>query len=262
MVRPISFNPFRPDATASTSIRSTKNFESTADKTKSVNPQSIFASFKESASSFFSTRIASIWTGQDAPEKSPEIDQTKVQQAKGKRETYQVFNRLDKMLDRIETMFIKNEGLYRVSPGHSEKTAISEKLTNFEQTFNVDEVQDPHVLTALVKEVIKNIPGRLFDSIPDAFDPDGDKNQNLKAAAQAIQNLPKDKQKVLTRLVEHCVTLSTQNDSNKMTPSNLAIVFGPNITPQNYAMSSKDNKFFQFLIENPDVVRNPSNYLE
>jgi hypothetical protein len=173
-----------------------------------------------------------------------------------------VIARLNMMFDRLETKFPNTEGLYRISAMELDKAVVGKNLFNFEELFDVDTVQDPHILTALVKEVIKNIPGRLFDSIPDAFDPDGDKNENLKVAAQAIQDLHKDKRKVLTRLVEHCVTLSAQKDSNKMTPSNLAIVFGPNITPQNYAMSSKDNKFFEFLIENPDVVRNPGKYLE
>lgn len=264
MTRPISYNPFRPDATASTSIGNIKSFQSTALKTDRVKQKTSSPSFIESVKSFFSTRFPSIWTGQDAPPKRPMTsnDLAKTEAATKKREGYQVLGRLDKMLDRVETNFINREGLYRVSPGESDKAAVREKLLNFQESFDIDQIEDPDILTALVKEVVRErIPGRIFDSIPKDFDSYGEDAANLQAAARAINQLPKDKQVVLARLVEHCVKLGEHSDTNKMTSSNLAIVFGPNMTDQDYTLSGKDKDFFKFLVDNPDVVANPSNYI-
>ncbi|WP_420421232.1 Rho GTPase-activating protein [Simkania sp.] len=191
-----------------------------------------------------------------------ELDPTKTESSAKKRAGYQLFSRLDKMLDRLETDFLACEGLYRKPAPQDNLDNKRRELLDLDKSFDVDQINDPHILANLVKEMIKtDIPDGIFASIPEGYNSENTLDQNREAAAKAIKNLPKFQRKILARLVEHSIKVSGNSEVNKMNLPNLATVFGPNLFQQKYGLSSEPANFFQLLAENPAVIHTPERYL-
>ncbi|CAG04502.1 unnamed protein product, partial [Tetraodon nigroviridis] len=92
---------------------------------------------------------------------------------------------------------------------------------------------DPHAVAGALKCYLRELPEPLmtFDLYKDWFKAAGEKDlsEKLEQFRVLLQKLPADNYNNLRYLVQFLSLLSEQQAVNKMTPSNIAIVLGPNL---------------------------------
>eukprot|EP00833_Pecoramyces_ruminatium_P016466 jgi/Orpsp1_1/1190498/evm.model.d7180000079401.1 len=129
----------------------------------------------------------------------------------------------------------EEEGIYRLS---GSKATIQSLKNRFDRYGDVNllqdkEIYDVHVITGLLKLYLRELPTTIMTkefqprfieiaSIPD-------REEKVKALANLISYLPLANYTLLRCLAAHLVRIVQNSDLNKMTLSNIAIVFGPTL---------------------------------
>ncbi|XP_068434322.1 rho GTPase-activating protein 44 isoform X4 [Clinocottus analis] len=127
---------------------------------------------------------------------------------------------------------MQEEGLFRVAPSASKLKKLKASLDC--GVLDVQEYSsDPHAIAGALKSYLRELPEplmttELYDEWIQASNmPDMDKR--LQALLAVCEKLPTDNLNNLRYLTKFLAKLSDYQDSNKMTPGNMAIVLGPNL---------------------------------
>uniref|UniRef100_A0A3Q2PVA4 Rho GTPase-activating protein 17 n=1 Tax=Fundulus heteroclitus TaxID=8078 RepID=A0A3Q2PVA4_FUNHE len=127
---------------------------------------------------------------------------------------------------------MKEEGLFRIAAGASKlkklKAALDCSTSQLEEFYS-----DPHAVAGALKSYLRELPEPLMtfqlyeDWIQASSVPDPDKR--LQALWLVCDQLPKSNKNNLRYLVKFLARLALDSEVNKMTPSNISIVLGPNL---------------------------------
>ncbi|XP_051770484.1 SH3 domain-binding protein 1 [Ctenopharyngodon idella] len=127
---------------------------------------------------------------------------------------------------------LKEEGLFRLAAAAS----VVKKLKSCLDSGTVDQNEfssDPHAVAGALKCYLRELPEPLMtvELYNDWFKAAGEKetDEKLKQLRIVLQKLPTENYNNLRYLVQFLSHLSEQQAVNKMTPSNIAIVLGPNL---------------------------------
>ncbi|XP_014914321.1 rho GTPase-activating protein 17-like isoform X2 [Poecilia latipinna] len=127
---------------------------------------------------------------------------------------------------------MKEEGLFRIAAGASKlkklKAALDCSTSQLEEFYS-----DPHAVAGALKSYLRELPDPLMTSqlydewiqASSVSDPD----KRLQALWLVCDKLPKNNRNNLRYLVKFLARLAQDSETNKMTPSNMAIVLGPNL---------------------------------
>ncbi|XP_072273645.1 rho GTPase-activating protein 17 isoform X2 [Pyxicephalus adspersus] len=127
---------------------------------------------------------------------------------------------------------MKEEGLFRIAAGASKlkklKAALDCSTSQLEEFYS-----DPHAVAGALKSYLRELPEPLMTfGLYDEWIAAGnvpDQNTKLQNLWVVCQKLPKPNLENFRYLVKFLAKLSHYSDVNKMTPSNIAIVLGPNL---------------------------------
>ncbi|XP_068574544.1 rho GTPase-activating protein 17b isoform X2 [Cebidichthys violaceus] len=127
---------------------------------------------------------------------------------------------------------MKEEGLFRIAAGASKlkklKAALDCSTSQLEEFYS-----DPHAVAGALKSYLRELPEPLmtfglyddWTKASNVSDPD----KRLQALWVTCDRLPKTHKANLRYLVKFLAKLAQDSEVNKMTPSNIAIVLGPNL---------------------------------
>ncbi|KAM6897567.1 rho GTPase-activating protein 17a [Xenentodon cancila] len=127
---------------------------------------------------------------------------------------------------------MKEEGLFRIAAGASKlkklKAALDCSTSQLEEFYS-----DPHAVAGALKSYLRELPEplmtyQLYDDWIQASSV-SDPDKRLQALWVVCDKLPKTNKTNLRYLVKFLAKLAQDNEVNKMTPSNIAIVLGPNL---------------------------------
>ncbi|XP_076025718.1 rho GTPase-activating protein 17a isoform X2 [Genypterus blacodes] len=127
---------------------------------------------------------------------------------------------------------MKEEGLFRIAAGASKlkklKAALDCSTSQLEEFYS-----DPHAVAGALKSYLRELPEplmsyQLYDEWNQASSV-SDPDKRLQALWVVCDKLPKNNKSNLRYLVKFLSKLAQDSEVNKMTPSNIAIVLGPNL---------------------------------
>ncbi|KAM3597479.1 uncharacterized protein V6R79_005147 [Siganus canaliculatus] len=127
---------------------------------------------------------------------------------------------------------MKEEGLFRIAAGASKlkklKAALDCSTSQLEEFYS-----DPHAVAGALKSYLRELPEPLmtfglYDEWLQASNV-SDSDKRLQALWVTCDRLPKTHKANFRYLVKFLAKLALDSDVNKMTPSNIAIVLGPNL---------------------------------
>ncbi|XP_066546415.1 rho GTPase-activating protein 17 isoform X2 [Amia ocellicauda] len=127
---------------------------------------------------------------------------------------------------------MKEEGLFRIAAGASKlkklKAALDCSTSQLEEFYS-----DPHAVAGALKSYLRELPEPLmtFQLYDEWIQASGvsDPDKRLQALWVTCNNMPKNNKANFRYLVKFLAKLAQDSDVNKMTPSNIAIVLGPNL---------------------------------
>ncbi|KAL0983970.1 hypothetical protein UPYG_G00135360 [Umbra pygmaea] len=126
---------------------------------------------------------------------------------------------------------MREEGLFRLAAGASDVKKLKSSLDR--GTVNHSEFTDPHAVAGALKSYLRELPEPLmtFELYNDWFKAAGEKEleEKLKQLKIVLKKLPSENYNNLRYLVQFLSCLSEQQAVNRMSPSNIAIVLGPNL---------------------------------
>ncbi|CAG0895894.1 unnamed protein product [Cyprideis torosa] len=156
--------------------------------------------------------------------------------------------------DRLET-----EGLFRRSGSAALVTELISKINAGEEV----DFGSPHVAAVILKKHLRELSEPLmtfdvFDEIV-AFEGIPREERSTYARNIILEKLPEDNYHVLRNLVSFLQKVMDRSDLNKMTSSNLAVVFGPNMVwsrgqELSLASISPINLFFDHVFSHADEI--------
>ncbi|KAI1301873.1 Rho GTPase-activating protein 1 [Halotydeus destructor] len=164
---------------------------------------------------------------------------------------------------------LATEGIFRRSA--SAKT-VKELQAQFNSGAEVDFAQfndqSIHLAAVILKSFFRELEEpvltyELYDDVIDFQQISGGGHHHIEKLAVAkslvLQRLPEDNYKLLKYLVKFLVKVMDRSDLNKMTASNLAIVFGPNLLWSENKQASLTsltniNHFTEFILKNHDLI--------
>ncbi|XP_018594021.2 SH3 domain-binding protein 1-like [Scleropages formosus] len=127
---------------------------------------------------------------------------------------------------------MREEGLFRLAAAAS----VVKRLKSSLDSGSVDHSEfstDPHAVAGALKSYLRELPEPImtFDLYNDWFKAAGEKelSDRLKRLKEVLGKLPVENYNNLRYLIQFLAHLSEQQAVNKMTPSNIAIVLGPNL---------------------------------
>ncbi|XP_041861129.1 rho GTPase-activating protein 44 isoform X4 [Melanotaenia boesemani] len=127
---------------------------------------------------------------------------------------------------------MQEEGLFRVAPSASKLKKLKASLDC--GVLDVQEYSsDPHAIAGALKSYLRELPKplmttELYDEWIQASNIQ-DMDKRLQALMTVCEKLPTDNLNNFRYLIKFLAKLSEYQDSNKMTPGNMAIVLGPNL---------------------------------
>ncbi|XP_018617259.1 SH3 domain-binding protein 1 isoform X2 [Scleropages formosus] len=127
---------------------------------------------------------------------------------------------------------MREEGLFRLAAAAS----VVKKLKKSLDHGNADPSEfstDPHAVAGALKSYLRELPEPLmtFELYDEWFEAAGEKevSDRLEQLKGVLKKLPRENYNNLRYLVQFLAHLSKQQAVNRMTPSNIAIVLGPNL---------------------------------
>nr|KAF6463931.1 Rho GTPase activating protein 1 [Rousettus aegyptiacus] len=155
----------------------------------------------------------------------------------------------------LQAQALSTEGIFR-------RSANTQIVREVQQKYNmglpVDFNQyDLHLPAVILKTFLRELPEPLltFDLYPHVVGfLNIDESQRVEVTLQVLQTLPEENYQVLRFLTAFLVQVSANSDQNKMTNTNLAVVFGPNLLwAKDAAITLKAinpiNTFTKFLLD-------------
>ncbi|KAM6905634.1 rho GTPase-activating protein 44 isoform 3-T3 [Xenentodon cancila] len=127
---------------------------------------------------------------------------------------------------------MQEEGLFRVAPSASKLKKLKASLDC--GVLDVQEYSsDPHAIAGALKSYLRELPEplmttELYDEWIQASNIQ-DMDKKLQALMTVCEKLPTDNLNNFRYLIKFLAKLGDYQDSNKMTPGNMAIVLGPNL---------------------------------
>ncbi|XP_058627901.1 rho GTPase-activating protein 44 isoform X9 [Onychostoma macrolepis] len=127
---------------------------------------------------------------------------------------------------------MQEEGLFRVAPSASKLKKLKASLDC--GVLDVQEYSaDPHAIAGALKSYLRELPEplmtfELYDEWIQASNIQ-DMDKRLQALLCTCEKLPADNLNNFRYLIKFLAKLTEHQDSNKMTPGNIAIVLGPNL---------------------------------
>ncbi|MCJ8738461.1 hypothetical protein PDJAM_G00036050 [Pangasius djambal] len=127
---------------------------------------------------------------------------------------------------------MKEEGLFRITAGASKlkklKAALDCSTSQLEEFYS-----DPHAVAGALKSYLRELPEplmtyELYDEWIQASNI-SDPDKRLQALWVTCDQLPKNNKANFRYLVKFLAKLAQESEINKMNPSNIAIVLGPNL---------------------------------
>ncbi|XP_035253621.1 rho GTPase-activating protein 17b isoform X1 [Anguilla anguilla] len=127
---------------------------------------------------------------------------------------------------------MKEEGLFRIAAGASKlkklKAALDCSTSQLEEFYS-----DPHAVAGALKSYLRELPEplmsfQLYDDWTQAASV-SDPDKRMQALWVTCDKLPKNNKANFRYLVKFLAKLAQDSDVNKMSPSNIAIVLGPNL---------------------------------
>ncbi|XP_036003983.1 rho GTPase-activating protein 17b isoform X3 [Fundulus heteroclitus] len=127
---------------------------------------------------------------------------------------------------------MREEGLFRIAAGASKlkklKAALDCSTSQLEEFYS-----DPHAVAGALKSYLRELPEplmtfSLYDEWIQASNI-SDSDKRLQALWVTCDHLPKAHKANFKYLVKFLAKLAQESEVNKMTPSNIAIVLGPNL---------------------------------
>uniref|UniRef100_A0A3B3RCJ1 Rho GTPase-activating protein 17 n=1 Tax=Paramormyrops kingsleyae TaxID=1676925 RepID=A0A3B3RCJ1_9TELE len=127
---------------------------------------------------------------------------------------------------------MKEEGLFRIAAGASKlkklKAALDCSTSQLEEFYS-----DPHAVAGALKSYLRELPEplmtfHLYDEWIQASNV-SDPDKRLQALWVTCDKLPKNHKVNFRYLIKFLAKLAQESEINKMTPSNIAIVLGPNL---------------------------------
>ncbi|XP_060108560.1 rho GTPase-activating protein 44 isoform X7 [Heteronotia binoei] len=127
---------------------------------------------------------------------------------------------------------MQEEGLFRVAPSASKLKKLKAALDCC--VVDVQEYSaDPHAIAGALKSYLRELPEPLmtFELYEEWIQASNiqDQDKRMQALWNALEKLPKASFNNLRYLIKFLAKLTEYQDANKMTPSNIAIVLGPNL---------------------------------
>jgi len=155
---------------------------------------------------------------------------------------------IEKCIKYLENGYMDTEGLFRIS-GNADDISDAKRSFDTGKEVNFNEEKNPHNVASLLKLYLREIPEPLFtyerydDFIKASASSHGLKDR-LAGLRKLTLELPPFNKTVLEYLVRFLHQLSKRWKINKMTPSNLAIVFAPNL------LYPKEREMMKLMEEN------------
>eukprot|EP01124_Arcella_intermedia_P022760 TRINITY_DN3463_c0_g1_i1.p1 TRINITY_DN3463_c0_g1~~TRINITY_DN3463_c0_g1_i1.p1 ORF type:complete len:679 (+),score=206.49 TRINITY_DN3463_c0_g1_i1:77-2113(+) len=164
----------------------------------------------------------------------------------------------------IEEKAIETEGIFRLSGSDKEVKALYMQFSDPTKVPTIDDESDPHVVSGALKLYLRDtsttlIPAQSYTSWVESYAKEVGLQENAAQIRKAIDSLPSTHRNILVILMGFLHRVSLHRDTNKMTPSNLGIVFGPTIVidnvnttvgANNLNVAAKESAIVEFLIEN------------
>ncbi|KAE8577237.1 hypothetical protein XENTR_v10004496 [Xenopus tropicalis] len=127
---------------------------------------------------------------------------------------------------------MQEEGLFRVAPSASKLKKLKAALDCC--VVDVAEYSaDPHAIAGALKSYLRELPEPLmtFELYEEWIQASNvqEQDKRLQALWNACEKLPKANYNNLKYVIKFLAKLTEYQDANKMTPSNMAIVLGPNL---------------------------------
>ncbi|KAF6102097.1 Rho GTPase activating protein 1 [Phyllostomus discolor] len=156
----------------------------------------------------------------------------------------------------LQAHALTTEGIFRRSANTQVVREVQQKY-NMGLPVDFDQYDDLHLPAVILKTFLRELPEPLltFDLYPHVVGfLNIDESQRVEATLQALQTLPEENYQVLRFLTAFLVQVSALCDQNKMTNTNLAVVFGPNLLwAKDAAITLKAinpiNTFTKFLLD-------------
>ncbi|KAJ8331602.1 hypothetical protein O5D80_000514 [Batrachochytrium dendrobatidis] len=141
---------------------------------------------------------------------------------------------VERCISTIESRGLNSQGIYRLSGNAATIQRIKTQINQMEPHTELDDDGlDLNAISGLLKLYFRELKDPLFPFLfYDRFIACmkmEDYNERLIEIKNLIQALPKTHYTVLEYLMRHLVRVAAHSETNKMEPSNLAIVFGPTI---------------------------------
>lgn len=127
---------------------------------------------------------------------------------------------------------MKEEGLFRLAAGASVLKRLKQTMASDPRSLQ-EFCSDPHAVAGALKSYLRELPEPLmtFDLYDDWMRAASLKEPGarLEALQQVCSRLPQENLSNLRYLMKFLARLAEEQEVNKMTPSNIAIVLGPNL---------------------------------
>eukprot|EP00056_Hartaetosiga_gracilis_P013578 m.226380 g.226380 ORF g.226380 m.226380 type:complete len:1529 (+) comp13863_c5_seq17:126-4712(+) len=139
---------------------------------------------------------------------------------------------VEKCCSFIESFGILTEGVYRVAGTTSDITALRRQFDMDEDSVKLEsETHDVHVVSSVLKLFFKELPTPLINpTIKPYFYsilPIQEEDKKIEAMVDLFTRISYSEYETTKRMCLHFKAISAHSSVNKMTPTNLALVFGP-----------------------------------
>ncbi|XP_062521055.1 unconventional myosin-IXa-like isoform X2 [Corticium candelabrum] len=136
----------------------------------------------------------------------------------------------DLCINNLEVRGLFTEGLYRKSASAVQVRRLHKALNQDPRSVKLDEFS-VHTVAAVVKQFLRDLPEplltfALYSEFVQATEI-ANKHARYNALFELTERLPKSHQDVLERIVYHLARVAQQEQSNKMSVYNLALIFAP-----------------------------------
>ncbi|XP_034461091.1 rho GTPase-activating protein 42 isoform X2 [Hippoglossus hippoglossus] len=166
------------------------------------------------------------------------------------------FNFVRRCIDLVETRGINTMGLYRIGGVNSKVQRLMTTVFSSKAPADMDldpETWDNKTITSGLKNYLRCLSEplmtfRLHKDFLLAVKSD-DQNYRVCAVHALVHKLPERNKEMLELLLKHLVIVSTQNQCNLMTVSNLGVIFGPTLMrSQEETVAAMMNIKFQNIV--------------
>ncbi len=153
---------------------------------------------------------------------------------------------VQRCIDRVEQA-LGTEGIYRVSPKLATIQVLVHQIEKDERAFAFSPYEDPHTVAGILKLFLRQLPIPLFffslhDRVAWSAEYAADKDAALAKLTRKIRRLPTSHQATLKALLEHLAHVVGREADNKMTATNLGLVFAPVVFGEEHEASLESAK--------------------